>query len=168
MLKDTLNCKVIGITNNCHAPSKEQLMFADEIISNGNYEKVLSTADFVLAILPKNEKTNFFFNLGFFKKMKASSVFINIGRGSTVIEDDLLRCLDDGMIYGAALDVYSVEPLPPTSKLWEYDNVLMTFHSIGVTVDFWERIYQLFAEELMNFIEGKPSTRMVDIKAIGY
>jgi len=50
--------------------------------------------------------------------MKSGATFINIGRGTTVVEDDLIRVLEEGHLRGAALDVFAVEPLSKESKLW--------------------------------------------------
>jgi phosphoglycerate dehydrogenase-like enzyme len=63
-----------------------------------------------------------------FSKMKKSSVFMNIGRGPTVNEDDLIKALKDGMIGGAVLDVFKKEPLAIENELWELPNVLITPH----------------------------------------
>jgi D-2-hydroxyacid dehydrogenase (NADP+) len=55
-----------------------------------------------------------------FSKMKKSSIFINIGRGSTVKEDDLIAALKQKMIAGAVLDVFEKEPLSESSELWDF------------------------------------------------
>ena len=50
------------------------------------FRSELQTSDFVIGILPSTNKTKYYFNEAFFKKMKRTSIFINIGRGNTVIE----------------------------------------------------------------------------------
>lgn len=60
--------------------------------------------------------------------MKKSAVFMNIGRGWTVNEQDLAQALNDGTISGAVLDVFKYEPLPKESPLWDCKNVLITPH----------------------------------------
>lgn len=60
--------------------------------------------------------------------MKKSAVFMNIGRGTTVDEDDLVRALKEELISGAVLDVFKTEPLPESSELWSLPNILMTPH----------------------------------------
>ena len=67
--------------------------------------------------------------------MKKTSVFINVGRGETVVEEDLIKALKDGTIQGAALDVFKTEPLPQDSELWNLPNVLITPHSGGLSGD---------------------------------
>ena len=167
MLKNGLKCKIIGVTNDPQLLSKEQLAYADEIISDGKYENAIGFSDFVVGILPKTEKTVGIFNEKFFNKMKCTAAFINIGRGPTLVEDDLMKVINEKKIYGAALDVYPIEPLPPTSKLWDSDNVLMTFHDSDLTVDYWNLCVDGFAEELMNYSKGLPFKRLVN-KTSGY
>ena len=60
--------------------------------------------------------------------MKKSAVFMNIGRGTTVDEDDLANALNSGLIRGAVLDVFKVEPLVKTNRLWYAPNLFMTPH----------------------------------------
>ena len=62
--------------------------------------------------------------------MKETGVFINIGRGASVEEKDLIKALKEGVIKGAALDVVEVEPLGKDSELWEMDNVYITSHCV--------------------------------------
>lgn len=63
-----------------------------------------------------------------FSKMKKRSVFMNIGRGTTVNEEDLAKALIEGTIAGAVLDVFKVEPLVKESPLWDCKNVFITPH----------------------------------------
>jgi phosphoglycerate dehydrogenase-like enzyme len=60
--------------------------------------------------------------------MKPTSVFMNIGRGTTVKEEDLCKALKSGQIAGAVLDVYKDEPLGPEREIFECPNLLMTPH----------------------------------------
>lgn len=72
------------------------------------YDRLISEADFVVAVLPgvPGVTTNFFTMESTFKKMKKSAVFMNIGRGTTVKEDDLAEALNTEKISGAVLDVF--------------------------------------------------------------
>jgi len=91
-------------------------------------DEMLSSADFVVGVLPKTSNTHHFFNAKFFAKMKTSAIFMNIGRGPTVKEVDLIDALEQQKIAGAVLDVFEVEPLSQQSPLWRMSNVLMTPH----------------------------------------
>ena len=91
-----------------------------------------------------------------FSKMKKSAVFMNIGRGTTVNEDDLVTALDSEIIAGAVLDVFKVEPLVKESKLWDCKNVLMTPHCADQDKDFLHRATAGFATNLKLYSEGGP------------
>lgn len=100
-------------------------------------DQLLRESDFVVGVLPATPQTAGYFNKSVFSKMKPSAVFINIGRGVTQNEDDIVEALQNNVIRGAALDVFEVEPLPPTSPLWKLpnDKVLLTPHCADVTDD---------------------------------
>ena len=121
----------------------------------------------MLNALPLTQKTKGLFNYEFFKRMKKSAVMINVGRGKSIIEDDLIRSIKEGLIYGAALDVYASEPLPETSALWEMDRVLMTYHNITNTEQYWDSLVEGFKNEVLNFINGKGFNKVFN-KAMGY
>ena len=60
--------------------------------------------------------------------MKPTGVFINVGRGTSVVEKDLIKALREKVIAGAVLDVFYEEPLPKDNELWTLPNILMTPH----------------------------------------
>jgi phosphoglycerate dehydrogenase-like enzyme len=73
----------------------------------------------VVGVLPGVENNFDFFNTErVFSKMKKDAVFMNVGRGATVNEDDLIQALKQETIKGAVLDVFKTEPLPTSSELW--------------------------------------------------
>jgi phosphoglycerate dehydrogenase-like enzyme len=130
-------------------------------------DEILPQADFVLSVLPFTQETKNYFNYDKFSKMKKDAVFINIGRGTTVVEDDLVRALEEGLIKGAALDVFAVEPLSQESKLWGMKNVLMTPHCADLTHDLPELSWKVFGQNLNCFFEDKPILTPVN-KEQGY
>jgi phosphoglycerate dehydrogenase-like enzyme len=167
MLKNGLRCKITGVTNDPELLTETQKSYVDQIISDGNFDHAIATSDYVVGILPKTVKTTGFFNRSFFNKMKKGSVFINIGRGPTLIEDDLLEAINSKTIYGSGLDVYPIEPLPPTSKLWDNDNVLMTYHDSDYTVDYFNLCVDGFKQELERYVNGLKPIRITN-KEKGY
>ena len=122
--------KVTGVKRRPAMVKEKHRKYCDEIVGNDQYEKVISEADFVVGVLPRVAGTtdDFFTLRSTFSKMKKSAVFMNIGRGTCVLEDDLISALETGSIAGAVLDVFQAEPLPKDSKLWTLPNVLMTPH----------------------------------------
>ena len=63
-----------------------------------------------------------------FARMKKTAFFINVGRGGSVVTDDLVAALNDGVIAGAGLDVTEPEPLPKDHPLWKAKNIIITPH----------------------------------------
>jgi len=80
--------------------------------------------------------------------MKKSAVFMNIGRGNTVVEDDLIRALKEKVIAGAVLDVFYKEPLSESSELWDLPNVLMTPHCADLVLNKSEVSFNVFMDNL--------------------
>ena len=105
---------------------------------------LFAEADFVVCTLPGTAANQKFCGASEFAAMKASAVFINIGRGSTVDEDALVSVLKAGSIRGAALDVFESEPLDPASEFWALDNVLLSPHNADYTHDYFEQGWRVW------------------------
>lgn len=92
--KNGFGARVIGVKRRPEITSDEHRACADEIVGIDELDRVFAEADFVVNILPKTQETLNFFSLeSSFKKMKKSAVFINVGRGDTIIEEDLVKAL---------------------------------------------------------------------------
>ena len=78
-------------------------------------------------------ETNKIVGLEEFNLLKKDSYFINVGRGKTVNEFELISALNNSILTGAILDVFYKEPLSINSKLWKLDNVLISPHVAGIT-----------------------------------
>ena len=101
--------------------------------------------------------------------MKDSAVFMNIGRGTTVNEDDLAAALISKQLGGAVLDVYQKEPLESTHFLWNCPNLLMTPHCADQDLKFMYRSMEIFGKNLKNFVfEGVDALENVVDKKVGY
>ena len=85
-------------------------------------------ADFVVNTLPLTEQTRGLFDAKAFAVMKPGAIFINVGRGGSVVQDDLVAALRNGRLAGAGLDVTDPEPLPAGHPLYSLPNVILTPH----------------------------------------
>ena len=143
--KKGFNMRVTGVKRNPDSVQSEvQRSFCDEIVGNDQFfNEIVQKADFVVDVLPKIDGiTDGFFNMeSTFSKMKKSAIFMNIGRGTTVNEPDLIQALKDETIGGAVLDVFEKEPLPKESELWGIKNLFMTFHCADVDLQFQFRAF---------------------------
>lgn len=110
----------------------------------GSFDDVLSQSDFVSSHLILNSETLGLFNKDAFSKMKKTAYFINTSRGAVVCEKDLIEALEKGMIAGAGLDVFEVEPLPANSPLKKMQNVVLTAHSAGIQL--YKSLYTEFED----------------------
>lgn len=166
--KNGFGMKVIGVKRKPEECSDLYRSYCDEVVGNDQYERVVKEVDFVVGVLPKVPDTELFFNKETtFSKMKNTAVFMNIGRGPTQNEADLIEALKSGQIGGAVLDVFQKEPLDQSSELWSLPNVLITPHCAQQDKTFMSECVEQFAVNLENFAEGKPLVNVTD-KQKGY
>ena len=112
--------------------------------------------------VPDTPETRGMFAAPLFGLMKPTAHLINIGRGPTVVLDDLVEALRCGEIAGAGLDVYETEPLPPDHPLWTTPGVLMTPHVAADGPYVEERRAELFMDNCVRFDEGRDLRNVVD------
>jgi D-3-phosphoglycerate dehydrogenase / 2-oxoglutarate reductase len=98
-------------------------------------DDLLAEADVVCLLVDLNPQTRHLIDTGALERMKASAFLVNVARGGVVDEPALISALTTGGIAGAALDVFADEPLPAGSPLRELDNVILTPHVAGVTME---------------------------------
>ena len=135
--------------------------FFDKCFESDKMDEVFKNCDVVVATIPATKETLGIINKDKFEIMKNGSVFINVGRGNIVNEKDLIRYINK--FRGVALDVFENEPLDKNSKLWEFDNVIITPHNSWVSDKNEERTFNMIYNNLKNYIENKPLKNMIDI-----
>ena len=124
-------------------------------------------ADVIVNAAPLTPGTEKMFDAAFFRGLKSSAYFVNVGRGRSVDTPALLGALKGGRLAGAGLDVTDPEPLPGEHELWALPNVIITPHvSAGSDVRI-ERLWMLLRENLRRFVAGEPLLSVVD-KTRGY
>lgn len=115
--------------------------------------EALSAADVVVLTLPLTEETRGMFGKTLFARCKSDAILVNLARGAVVCEADLADALQSGLLGGAVLDVFEIEPLPQDSPLWEMENVLVTPHNSFVSPKNSERLFRCIYENLKAFSE---------------
>lgn len=118
-------------------------------------------ADIVVNALPLTDGTRDLFDEEFFSAVKPGAIFVNVGRGKTVVTDDLIAALESGQISAVGLDVTDPEPLPATNALWQRDDVIITPHVAGSGGE-RERHTVLLIENLRRYAVGDPLLNVVD------
>ncbi|RNF08973.1 D-isomer specific 2-hydroxyacid dehydrogenase-protein, partial [Trypanosoma rangeli] len=144
-LATAFGMEVTGVRRSAPSEKKDQ-HGVHMVYGDAERDRVIRESDVLVNILPGTEETKLFFNKQRFAMMKPSAVYINIGRGITTSGEDLARALRDGVIRGAAVDVFEQEPLSTDSSLWDIsdDKILLTFHSAFMTSDLTDRGVNLF------------------------
>ena len=104
-------------------------------------DDLLSRSDFVSINCDLNPTSAHLINPDTLAKMKTTAVLINTARGPIVDEKALIKALQSGVIAGAALDVFEVEPLPADSPLLEMDNVMLAPHNANSSPKAWEHVH---------------------------
>jgi len=99
--------------------------------------------------------------------VRRGALLVNVARGKLVDDDAVIEALRDGRLGGAALDVFTEEPLDPSSPYWDLPNVIVTPHVSGALRDYWTPLVALFADNLRRFERGEPLLNVVD-KIAGY
>jgi phosphoglycerate dehydrogenase-like enzyme len=93
--------------------------------------------------------------------MKPGAVFLNVSRGATIDEGELIKALKSGHLGGAALDVFETEPLPKESPLWDFDNVIISPHSASCAEHEDTNITELFIDNLQRYLDGRPLKNVI-------
>jgi phosphoglycerate dehydrogenase-like enzyme len=129
--------------------------------------KVLSSSDVIVLSMPHTPDTRQIIGDRELEHVKRGALLINIARGKLIDDDAVVRALRDGRLGGAALDVFTREPLDASSPYWDLPNVIVTPHTSGAMEDYWTPLVKLFADNLRRFENGEPLVNVVD-KNAGY
>jgi phosphoglycerate dehydrogenase-like enzyme len=156
-----------GISVQCIARQRRNDPELGEIAALTELEQLLPGADFVILALPLTESTRGLFGAAELSRMDPDGWLINVGRGALADEDALVSALGSGAIGGAALDVFTTEPLPPDAPWWDRPNVIVSPHMSGDFRGWQQALAGLFADQLRRYRAGQPLRNVVD-KRLGY
>ncbi|MYD33203.1 MAG: D-2-hydroxyacid dehydrogenase [Acidimicrobiales bacterium] len=140
----------------------------DAVFGADELEARLPLADVVVMTVPHTAESEGMLGRAQFALMKPTAVFINIGRGMTVVLNDLVDALEAGELAGAGLDVFDQEPLPPDHRVWTLPNVLITPHVAMVGPDIDQRRFELVAGNCRRLLAGEPLQYVVADKILGF
>jgi phosphoglycerate dehydrogenase-like enzyme len=157
-----LGMRVLATRRHPRADDVALILTGDDAV-----DRVLAESDVVVLTTPSTGATRGMIGARELSLMRDGAVLVNVARGDLVDQDALLAALRARRLRGAALDVFSVEPLPPDSPLWTLDNVLITPHVSATTPRFWERETALLLDNVARYLAGQPLRNVVD-PAAGY
>jgi D-2-hydroxyacid dehydrogenase (NADP+) len=138
--------------------------YADEIVTQSDLPKLIKESDFLILVLPLTGDTTALLGEKELHSMKPGAYLINVARGQMVDYEALAKLLRKGRIAGVALDVFSPEPLPPDSELWDIPNCIITPHTAGMTSAYSDRAFAIFKENLNRFETGEGMINVFDRK----
>lgn len=145
--------------------------YFDEMHTLSDIDALLPRADLVIGCLPNTKETGHILNYDRLCLMKSDALFINVGRGSLIDTDALIRALEERRIAGAILDVLENEPLAADSPLWKMPNVLITPHisgrGFGHDPETEKKVWDICLENLRRYIAGEDIINEVDMN-LGY
>ncbi|MDI3534774.1 MAG: hypothetical protein PWQ82_1139 [Thermosediminibacterales bacterium] len=154
--------KVIGLKRNV-----VKIEGVDEVWPNDRLIDLLKNSDYVVIAVPLNKETYHLIGEKELNVMKKEAYLINIGRGDLVDEHALIKALRSGRIKGFGSDVFSQEPLPADSPLYEMENVIITPHQSGLSPMYMKRAMDIFTQNLQAYLSSSPMKNVVDFK-LGY
>ncbi len=133
-------------------------------------DELLATCDVISLHVPETRSTKDMMGAAQFEKIKQGSIFINAARGTVVDIDALCGALESGRVLGAAVDVFPVEPRSNNdefiSPLREFDNVILTPHVGGSTMEAQENIGYEVAEKLAKYSDNGSTITSVNFPEV--
>lgn len=121
-------------------------------------EELLRVSDIITIHVPSTKETKGMMGMKQFKMMKRGGLLINCSRGDICIEEELCDALEQGVLAGAALDVYEQEPLPKNSRLIKQQNVILSQHCAGLSEAAADRMALFAAQGIDEVLSGKQPT----------
>jgi len=136
----------------------------ERIFPASKLHEALPEADYVVIAAPETAETKHLIGAAELAKMRRGARLINVGRGSLLDEEALIRALESGTLGGAAIDVAQTEPLPGDSPLWKAPNLFITPHTSALSDRLWKRQTSLLVELLERWFDGRDMSNRVDLK----
>jgi phosphoglycerate dehydrogenase-like enzyme len=138
------------------------------VIGTDGLDAELPGADIVVLAAPLTADTSELMTRSRLERLPRGAIVVNVARGALLDEEALADLLEQRRLRGAVLDVFRVEPLPATSRLWQLPNALVVPHVSPVSPRrFWPRQLDLFLDNWRRYVHGEPLRNLVD-KQAGY
>ena len=150
-------CLAMEMTVLVHDPFiPEDVIRARGGIPAPDLDAALGRADFVTIHCPKTPRTIGLINAARLARMKQTAFLVNTARGGIIDEPALHAALASGVIAGAGLDVFEVEPTPEDNPLLRLPNIITAPHMAGVTQESLDRMAVTAARNILSVLDGKP------------
>ena len=157
--------KAVGLRVQGWSRTEKNLDGIHSFSGRAGLEHMLSNTNYLACLLPNTPATEGIMDLSVFNKMPRGSYVLNAGRGSQLVEPDLLEALNNGQIKGAALDVFETEPLPKDHPFWTDSRILLTPHHAAEV--FLPAAAKIFLKNIYSIRNNQPLTGLVN-QELGY
>lgn len=138
-----------------------------EVVASADLARHVGELDYLVNAAPLTNATRGLIDAEVLAALPAHAHLVNIGRGESVVTDDLVAALRDGQLDGASLDVVDPEPLPPEHPLWDLPGVLITPHMSGDVAGWRDELAAQFVDNAQRWLDGRPLRGVVDTR-LGY
>ena len=157
--------KAVGLRVQGWSRTEKNLAGIHSFSGRTGLDQMLSNTNYLACLLPNTPVTEGIMNLSLLNKMPRGSYVLNAGRGSQLVESDLLEALNSGQIKGAALDVFETEPLPKDHPFWTDSRILLTPHHAAEV--FLPAAAKIFLKNIYSIRNNQPLTGLVN-QELGY
>lgn len=154
---------VIGVKS-----SPKPVEYVEKVYGADQMDEVFKQSDYIINLLPSTNETNKIIDKHYFNLMKETACLINMGRGTTVNEPDLIEALKHKKFRAMVTDVFYEEPLPQDSPLWDLDNVILTPHICGESPKYMNRVMEIIEHNFNVYDSGKGTMINLVDPARGY
>ena len=149
--------------NRSRNPEAEQRFNARYV----SFEELLEKSDVLSVHSVLSHETKGLFNINVFRRMKPTAIFINTARGNVHNEADLVKALEEGLIWGAGLDVTNPEPMKPDNPLLNMPNVAILPHIGSATIEARNGMARLAAANIIEFYRSGKVPYCVNPEVLG-
>ena len=138
-----------------------------EVVPSAELASHVQWCDYLVNAAPLTDQTRGLIDARVMAALRPGAHIVNIGRGPTLVEDDLAKAVESGGLDGASLDVFDTEPLPQDSPLWDAPGVVVSAHMSGDVVGWRDALARQFVSNAERWLAGEPLQNVVDTR-LGY
>ena len=145
-------CRSFGMNILGYDPYMNQEAFNSEEVKMVELDELVSSADIISVHVPLTDSTRDLFNYKRLSNMKSTGRIINVARGGIINESDLAKALSKGLIAGAAIDVFTSEPIDKSNPLVNAPNIVLTPHLGASTNEAKEGVSLAICEQVRDYL----------------
>lgn len=141
--------------------TKKEILNVQSFAGEEEFETFLEKSDFLINLLPLTNETRGILNERTLQKLPKGAFLINVGRGEHLIEEDLMKLLDNSYLSGALIDVFREEPLPQNHQFWQHSKIQITPHIASLT-----NIESAINQIIENYQRFKNNIELINIVSL--